>query len=53
MLSAFLLEIKELDGLDMAFSPQRWNAIVDHVTVYHDGRLVFSFQNGCEVTVMI
>ena len=53
VLSAFLLEIKELDGLDMAFSPQRWNAIVDHVTVYHDGRLVFSFQNGSNVTVMI
>ena len=53
VLSAFLLEIKELDGLDMAFSPQRWNAIVDHVTIYHDGRLVFSFQNGSNVTVMI
>ena len=53
VLSAFLLEIKELDGLDMAFSPQRWNAIVDHVTVYRDGRLVFSFQNGSEVTVEV
>ncbi len=53
VLSAFLLEIKELDGLDMAFSPQRWNAIVDHVTVYRDGRLVFSFQNGGEVMVEV
>lgn len=53
VLSAFLLEIKELDGLDIAFSPQRWNVIVDHVTVYRDGRLVFSFQNGGEVMVEV
>ena len=53
VLSAFLLEIKELDGLYMAFSPQRWNAIVDHVTVHSDGRLVFSFQNGSEAAVVM
>ena len=50
---AFLFELSELDELDMEFSPQRWNAIVDHVTVHHDGRIVFSFQNGCEVIVEI
>ena len=53
VLSAFLLEIKELDKLSLEFNPQRWNATVDHMTVYHDGRLVFSFQNGSDVTVMI
>ena len=52
VLSGFLFEIKETGELDMAFSPRRWNAIVDHVTVQHDGRLVFSFQNGRKVTVM-
>ena len=52
-LSKFLFELTELDELDVEFSPQRWNAIVDHVTVHGDGRLVFSFQNGCDVTVMI
>ena len=52
-LDAFLFELSELDELDMEFSPQRWNAIVDHVTVHHDGRIVFSFQNGCDVTVNI
>ena len=52
-LDAFLFELSELDELDMEFSPQRWNAIVDHVTVHHDGRIVFSFQNGCEVIVEI
>ena len=52
-LDSFLFELMELDELDMEFSPQRWNAIVDHVTVHGDGRLVFSFHNGCDVTVMI
>ncbi len=40
-----------MDDLDMEFSPRRWNAIVDHVTVYSDGRLVFRFQNGSDVEV--
>ena len=52
-LDSFLFELSELDELNMEFSPQRWNAIVDHVTVHHDGRIIFSFQNGCEVTVNI
>jgi len=51
VLSGFLFELGELDWLDMEFSPQRWNAIVDHVTVHYDDRLVFSFRNGSEVTV--
>ena len=49
VLSKFLFELTELNELDVEFSPQRWNAIVDHVTVHGDGRLVFSFQNGGEV----
>ncbi len=52
-LDSFLFELSELDGLDMEFSPQGWNAIVDHVTACHDGRLVISFQNGSDVTVII
>ena len=39
-LDTFLFELSELDELDMEFSPQRWNVI-------------FSFQNGCDVTVII
>ena len=52
-LDAFLFELTEMDGLDMEFSPHWWNAIVEHVTVYSDGRLTFSFQNGSEVAVEI
>lgn len=53
VLSGFLFELSEMDELSLEFSPRRWNAIVDHVTVQHDGRLVFSFQNGREVMVGI
>ena len=53
VLSGFLFELSEMDELSLEFSPRRWNAIVDHVTVHHDGRLVFSFQNGREVMVGI
>ena len=52
-LDSFLFELSELDELNMEFSPQRWNAIVDHVTVHSDGRLVFNFQNGSDVIVEI
>ena len=53
ILRGFLFELGELDERDMEFKPQRWNAIIDHVTVYHDGRLVFSFHNGSEIAVTI
>lgn len=50
-LSGFLFEIGELDDLNIQFSPQRWNATVDHVTVNTDGSLEFIFKNGGEITV--
>ena len=52
-LDAFLSELTEMDDLDVEFSPRRWNAIVDHVTVHSDGRLVFCFQNGSEAAVVM
>lgn len=53
ILSEFLAEIAELTELDVEFKPKRWNAIVDHVTVYHDERLVFYFHNGSDITVSL
>ena len=41
----------ELEQLEVAFSPQRWNAIVEKVVVGTDGRMKFFFVNGREVTV--
>jgi hypothetical protein len=37
--------------LEVEFSPQRWNAIVEKVVVGTDGRMKFFFVNGSEVTV--
>ena len=47
-LETFYGELKELE---VAFSPQRWNAIVEKVVVGTDGAMKFFFVNGREVTV--
>ena len=41
----------KLEELEVAFSPQRWNAIVEKVVVWTDGGMMFRFVNGGEVTV--
>ena len=53
ILSGFLFEIGEYDVLDTEWSDSRFHAIVDHITVHNDGRLVFTFRNGSEETVMM
>ena len=53
ILSGFLFEIGEYDVLDTEWSDSRFNAIVDHITVHNDGRLVFTFRNGSEEMVMM
>ena len=53
VLSGFLFELGELDLLDAEWSDSRFHAIVDHITVHNDGRLVFTFRNGSEETVMM
>lgn len=42
---------RELEELEIAFTPQRWNAIVEKVVVGTDGAMTFHFVNGGEVTV--
>ena len=41
----------ELEELEVEFTPQRWNAIVEKVVVGTDGAMTFHFVNGGEVTV--
>ena len=50
-LEAFYAELEALGELDMEFSPQRWNAIVEKVVVGEDGTMRFCFVNGAEVDV--
>ena len=41
----------ELEELEVEFTPQRWNAIVEKIVVGTDGGMMFRFVNGGEVTV--
>lgn len=45
-----LLEIHEQERLIEDFSEKLWLTTIENVTVYHDGRMVFRFKNGMEVT---
>jgi len=53
VLSGFLFEIMELPDMDIAFSEKRFGKTVDHITVFNDGRLVFTFFVGKDITVEI
>ncbi len=50
-LSGFLFEIGELEDMDIQFRPQRFAKTVERITVHSDGKLVFRFLVGKEVTV--
>ena len=47
-ISNCLESLEELDLLDITFTDALWNTVVDHVTVYADGRLMFHFKNGAK-----
>ena len=53
VLRGFLFELGELELLDTEWSDSRFHAIVERITVHNDGRLVFTFTNGSEETVMM
>ena len=48
--SAFMFEIHERDRLVEEFSEKLWIATIEKVTVCHDGKLIFQFKNGMEVS---
>ena len=50
-LSAFLFALKELDILNLKWTPTLWHTTVDKVIVNADESVVFGFKNGSEVTV--
>ena len=47
------LRNNELEAPPIEFDEKLWHAVVDHVTVYHDDRLVYSLKDGTEITVML
>ena len=52
-LGGFLFELGELDLLDHEWKDSRFRATVERIIVHNDGRLVFTFTNGSEETVMM
>ena len=52
-LSAFIFALKELDILNIKWSPTIWHTTVDKVTVNADGSVLFRFKNGSEVCLNI
>ena len=53
ILSGFLFELGELDLLDIEWKDSRFRATVERITVHNDGRLIFTFRNGSEETVVM
>ena len=49
-IGGFMFELQELGELPIAFDEKLWHGLIDHVTVYHDERLVFHFKDGSEIT---
>ncbi len=49
--SNFMREITQLPEMNIVFGENRFNKTVDHITVYNDGRPVFSFFVGKDITV--
>ena len=46
-----LTELEELEAPPVEFDEKLWHAVVDHVTVYNDDRLVFSLKDGTEIKI--
>ena len=44
----FIFEVHEI-GPVLEFNEALWFKLIDHVTAYHDERLVFSFSNGSDL----
>ena len=53
VLSGFLFEMTEFKYLDAEFTDARCIAMLDHVTIYADGRMIYSFLNGSDITVIL
>ena len=53
MLSGCLFELAELEYIIAEFKDSRCIAMLDHVTIHADGRMVYSFLNGSDIAVMV
>ena len=45
-----MFKIHERDGLLEEFDAKLWSTVIDQVRIHRDGRMVFIFKSGTEVT---
>ena len=50
-IGGFMLELSEYNEAITEFNDSLWLAVIEMVTAYHDGQLVFTFQNGIKISV--
>ena len=48
-IGGFIFELSEYTEAISEFNEGLWLALVEKATAFHDGRLVFTFQNGTEI----
>jgi len=48
-IGGFMFELSEYTEAITEFNESLWLAVVERATAFHDGRLVFTFQNGTEI----
>ena len=54
VMECFMTELMTIDAsLPVHYSDRLWLNLVDRVTVFEDGNLVFRFKNGMEITEML
>lgn len=54
VIESFMNEIRAFDdSLPVQYSDRLWLNLIDRVAVYEDGRLVFRFKNGTEITEIL
>ncbi len=51
LIGGFMLELSRRKELLTEFDDNLWVSIVDKVTVFHDGRVVFTFKDGTKIEV--
>ena len=51
LIGGFMLELSRRKELLTEFDDNLWVSIVDNVTVFHDGRVVFTFKDGTKIKI--
>ena len=50
LIEQFEKDLLTLEELPVDFSPELWNALIEKVTIRHDGSAEFQFKNGALIT---